>query len=240
MKPPANAPIRAAVVCLALLSLSCARLNYRADHKAAVASAEIQEHRGDIFFDEATARVELIEALDTEGFHFDPASTKLVAAPGSGNVVLQRVQISFPTMENFARLFWFGDYRPEQRWRKGLCYWQVPIMWLTLGVWHIVPIYYPCVPGFWHTGAMREIAGKRKRNEILADALRAEACRLGGDAVVGAKVQNTGATGWVVQREGHGRCEIEQEDGNRRPRYRARWVDATSTAPVAAGAREDW
>ncbi len=45
-------------------------------------------------------------------------------------------------------VFWTFDY--EETWRKALCYPQVPLKLLTLSMWNIVPLQYPCfasVPG---------------------------------------------------------------------------------------------
>ena len=42
--------------------------------------------------------------------------------------------------------FWFGDY--DAGWRKGYCYPQVPLTWVTLGIWGtLVPLSYPCWSG---------------------------------------------------------------------------------------------
>lgn len=36
----------------------------------------------------------------------------------------------------------FLEYRDE--WRRALCYWQVPLEWITLGFWSLVPTSYAC------------------------------------------------------------------------------------------------
>ncbi|MEM9692304.1 MAG: hypothetical protein AAGA56_07155 [Myxococcota bacterium] len=43
------------------------------------------------------------------------------------------------------RFYWlvgFPEY--DDGWRKGLCYWQAPLHWLTLGLWMLVPTDYAC------------------------------------------------------------------------------------------------
>jgi len=67
-------------------------------------------------------------------------------------------------------MLWFADY--EDGWRKGLCYWQVPLTWVTLTLWNVVPTSYPC-----HTDA------RRSKIEIIRDLKRA-ADGAGADAVV--------------------------------------------------------
>ena len=40
---------------------------------------------------------------------------------------------------------WFYPYPEDESWRKGLCYWQVPLTWITLGFYAwIAPWQYPC------------------------------------------------------------------------------------------------
>jgi hypothetical protein len=61
---------------------------------------------------------------------------------GYPHVVLGKFTLS----PSFASTFWFADYDPT--WRKGYCYWQVPLTWVTLGLWQaLVPISYPCAGG---------------------------------------------------------------------------------------------
>lgn len=36
----------------------------------------------------------------------------------------------------------FPDYKDG--WRKPLCYWQAPLTWVTLGIWMLIPLNYPC------------------------------------------------------------------------------------------------
>ncbi len=31
--------------------------------------------------------------------------------------------------------FWFYDYAEDESWKKTYCYWQVPLNWVTLGIW---------------------------------------------------------------------------------------------------------
>jgi hypothetical protein len=51
------------------------------------------------------------------------------------------------TIERHAT-FWFTAqfFAYEDTWRRGLCWWQVPLQWVTLGFWSVVPTSYPCHP----------------------------------------------------------------------------------------------
>lgn len=70
----------------------------------------------------------------------------------------------------FYFMAWFHDY--EDGWRKGLCYWQVPLEWLTLGIWTAVPTAYPCFP-----------TPAREKLKLQADA-KALAEAAGADTVI--------------------------------------------------------
>lgn len=179
---------------------SCATLNYEATHRESQTSMQGDTYPGDIYFDERLEEVALYTSVPSDGeFIYDEEAGTLMATPESGHQVLERVQLQFPTMENPLKLIGFIKYRPEQRWRKGLCYWQVPLFWITLGAWAIVPLNYPCHSAIWHTGSLREVAGEDTRKLILEDALKAEALRLQGNAVVLAFIADQGATGWIVR-----------------------------------------
>lgn len=64
----------------------------------------------------------------------------------------------------------FPDYK--QSWRKYVCYWQEPLVWVTLAVWYLVPTYYPC-----YTTSMRP------KEEIIAEVKRLTGIA-GGDLAV--------------------------------------------------------
>ena len=85
---------------------------------------------------------------------------------------------------------WFYDY--EDTWRKGVCYWQAPLEWLTLGFWSLVPTSYVCHPS----------SGYRTKVEVVEDVKRAAAAA-GADLVImnflGAKDDDAmGATGLLI------------------------------------------
>ena len=184
--------------------LGCATLNYSATHVKPVVPGQPLARPGkevldgDIPFDARLDPIKIFTSDDVPGFHYDKESSQLEAAPGSGNRVLGRVKLEFPAMENPALSFWFRSYRPEQSWRRSYCYPQVPLLWITLGLWAIVPLNYVCPPAPWHTGSLRELAGHEERKRLLYDALRAEAVRKGGNAVVNAYITHTNANGWIV------------------------------------------
>jgi len=56
--------------------------------------------------------------------------------------------VLFPTFYFTAGFF---DY--EAAWRRGLCWWQVPLEWVTLGFWTAVPTSYPCHPTIFRSKA---------------------------------------------------------------------------------------
>lgn len=87
--------------------------------------------------------------------------------------------------------FGFADY--EQPWRKPFCYWQAPLTWLTLGLWALVPLNYPC-----------GVNSFRSKEEVLA-ATRNLVHELGGHVFVGdylnaSEDEAMGIIGFVVRR----------------------------------------
>jgi len=71
---------------------------------------------------------------------------------------------------------WIYDYKPEERWRVGYCAWQVPLTWVTLGLWAWVsPLHYPC------KAPMGD--DEERKQEIVATLQRATKA-LGGNMVV--------------------------------------------------------
>jgi hypothetical protein len=87
--------------------------------------------------------------------------------------------------------FGFPDY--EQGWRKGYCYWQAPLTWVTLGIWALIPVNYPCGVSYWRT-----------KQEVLT-ATKNLVDELGGHVFVGDYINETrdeasGITGFVIRK----------------------------------------
>lgn len=84
----------------------------------------------------------------------------------------------------------FPDYKDG--WRKPLCYWQAPLTWVTLGIWMLIPLNYPCgVPTY---------LPKEKVLDVTRNLVRA----LGGSFFVGSYLfenedEAGGLDGFVVR-----------------------------------------
>jgi hypothetical protein len=87
----------------------------------------------------------------------------------------------------------FTDYK--EGWRKGLCYWQVPLGYATLFVWTFVfPASYPCMA----TGVMTKVELLRYIRQLAKSA--------GGDTVIFSYTsahndKATGAVGFVIRKD---------------------------------------
>ena len=71
---------------------------------------------------------------------------------------------------------WFYSYKEDERWRKGLCAWQVPLSWVTLTMWsYLSPSYYPCrvVPG-----------SEEERRADIVETMQRATKALGGNLVI--------------------------------------------------------
>jgi hypothetical protein len=76
---------------------------------------------------------------------------------------------------------WFYPYKEGERWRTALCAWQVPLSWVTLDLWQLLPTYLPCRVG---TGTADE-----RRAEMVRAMQRATKA-LGGDLLVVARFED--------------------------------------------------
>lgn len=71
---------------------------------------------------------------------------------------------------------WVYDYKPEERWRLGYCAWQVPLTWVTLGLWAWVsPLHYPC---------KAPLGDDEERKQEIISTLQRATKALGGNMVV--------------------------------------------------------
>jgi hypothetical protein len=89
-----------------------------------------------------------------------------------------------------ASFLWFSDF--EEGWRKGMCYWQVPLVWVTLTIWIVVPTYYPCFA----TPVRTKIAVTRDA-KALAAAADADTVLMG--FIGGSQDETFGAAGLLVR-----------------------------------------
>jgi len=111
-------------------------------------------------FEEATSDDEPVDAsvrvlVDTVPEGLTYADGQLSVDEGYAHEVVAHFEmttdggfLNFPT-------FWFTasffDY--EATWRRGLCWWQVPLEWVSLGFWSVVPTSYPCHPTIFRSKA---------------------------------------------------------------------------------------
>ncbi|HCF56663.1 MAG TPA: hypothetical protein DFS52_01535 [Myxococcales bacterium] len=84
-------------------------------------------------------------------------------------------------------VFQFYPYAEDESWRKAYCYWQVPLTWLTLGVWSFMsPLHYPC-----KVIAPNSPAAIETRKERIIATLRRTTKAMGGNLVVVTKLGGT-------------------------------------------------
>lgn len=122
--------------------------------------------------------VRVVVGSPPDGLELADNGFKLIVKDGyqSAYQVLGTVHVAYlRDLENaiVRNLFWTWNY--EQSWRKVLCYPQVPLKILTLGIWYIVPTEYPClavVP-----------SNEHDREADLVTALRRGAKVMGGNLV---------------------------------------------------------
>lgn len=158
---------------------------YKNTSKAAEAAAGMEEHSAD------EVKV-LVESLP-EGMTLKDGQ---IVFDQERYDMLGKVSATYkdPSMVNMG--LWFYGYKESEKWRTGLCSWQVPLSWVTMTMWAwLVPTYYPC-----RVGAGNE----EERRADIVETLQRATKALGGNLVVVAGfggidfVTVNGRTGAVV------------------------------------------
>jgi hypothetical protein len=193
--------VRLNISIVLIFLVSCATPNYRAVHDKPATKDESPEEEsieslgiydGDIPF---TSRIEKIRL-----FYYDkeddddhagnlPAGIKIRKGRvrikrGSGHKLISKLMVSIPTYTakwDESPVISFYPYRPEESWRRYYCHPQTVMSWLTLGIWNIVPLMYPCKTPI----VNQYFDDMNLRRDILKKALKAEALRKKGNAVIG-------------------------------------------------------
>jgi len=81
------------------------------------------------------------------------------------------------------RKFRYIQFFPyDKTWRKYLCYPQVPLTWITIGFWSVVPIYWPCITSETAGGESLEDIKARKKHQTRA--LKKLAIAMGADTLL--------------------------------------------------------
>lgn len=87
-------------------------------------------------------------------------------------------QMNFPGMLGGNE--WFYDYDESQAWRKGFCYWQVPLSWITVGMWaYLSPLSHPCK--VYEGSSISAVDGRKER---MIDMMKRATKVVGGDFLV--------------------------------------------------------
>ncbi|WP_207767162.1 hypothetical protein [Leptospira adleri] len=79
-----------------------------------------------------------------------------------------------------SHIFWFYDYVEEESWKRPYCYAQVPINWITLGIWAYTPLYYPCIV----REPKDEVQAENNRKIRITNSLKKITKVAGGDTVL--------------------------------------------------------
>ncbi|MCH2108519.1 MAG: med21 domain-containing protein [Polyangiaceae bacterium] len=124
-----------------------------------------QEFQAQVKDDTIRKDRQIIVLIDTLPSGFNLSDGVVGVDDGWDHEVLGKFSIS-----NFDTHLRFSNYKDG--WRKGLCYPQVPLQWLTLTLWTLVPTDYPCHPLI-----------SAKKTSVIQD-VRALVHAAGGDAAI--------------------------------------------------------
>jgi hypothetical protein len=77
--------------------------------------------------------------------------------------------------------WWFYKYAEDESWRNGYCNAQVPLNWLTIGLWGMfVPAYYPC----YVSGGGDSVDAIHERELRIVNTLKKAAKAAGGNILI--------------------------------------------------------
>jgi hypothetical protein len=157
----------------------------------------------------AAKEIQVFVGTFPEGITYE--NGKLITAPDSQYDILAKV---YTNIDSVNYPLWFSSYPEDEAWRNGYCNCQVPLTWLTLGIWTFVsPFSYPCF-GI-DTNNTADISARKMR---VMNTLKKAAKAAGGEILVvtslgqittinaqtGAKMGTldmTGAEGYALKRK---------------------------------------
>jgi len=127
--------------------------------------------------DREVARMETYDKSLPEGTHV--VEGELVVDPDRYEVVARIA--AKPNHPGLAALgLWPYPYVEGERWRTWYCTPQIPLSWLTLGMWALLsPLHYPCVPA-----SGEKASDVANRAHQLSLAMKKAARAAGGDFLV--------------------------------------------------------
>jgi hypothetical protein len=161
-----------------LLSVGCASQSYnaRVDYVGAYRDAEAVNDAAESLKSEEVRHIPVLLNQLPEGVSF--SGEQIQVAPDSPWTLIAEAT----AMPNGGRNYWlmgFYDYNEDESWRKGLCYWQVPLHWLTIGLWYIVPTDYAC-----NVFESNSVSSANERKRRVISTLQRAASASGADLVV--------------------------------------------------------
>jgi hypothetical protein len=193
---------------LQLLS-GCASMNYEAHHEKINSNPEsmdtTQVFDGDIPFSKSRRILLFNESKLPKGITLKQ-DQDIKISPSSEYILVDKIYLKVPFLSNpyiHNGTIWFYSYRPEEGWRKPFCHVQVPLHWVTLGLWSLVPLSWPCHVSMLNIYLSDSSDTKRDRHYLLLQGLKAEALRLKGDAVISSFVtpESKSATGYILRKK---------------------------------------
>lgn len=114
--------------------------------------------------------------------------------------LLGKVSADFADPAGINLGLWFYGYRRGDKWRHGLCDWQVPLSWMTLTMWsYLSPTYHAC---------RVNIGTEEQRRDSIVEALQRATKALGGDLVI---VSGFGGRDFVTVDSKNERVVVEKD-----------------------------
>ncbi len=139
---------------------------------------------------EAVEGVRILEGTIPEGITLSDNGNMITIEEGYRDryetLGAAEAQIVWPDGYFFQNVYWTtADY--QESWRFALCWPQAPLKLLSMGIWNLVPISWPC----WMVGEQRN---ENERRKILMDGLAKAVKVMGGNLLLITGYGNTVTT----------------------------------------------
>jgi len=195
-----------------VFAVGCATPNYRSldyttsKDRSTINRVSHDEHSGNIEFTDEVRAIKVYtksppEGLDVKSGSVDP-TLELSGSAKSRYEIVSFFELTFPYITDFIMNnaeWWFYDYRPEENWKRYYCYPQTVLSWITLTLWNIVPLKYPCNVSRFHLYTPNSFGLDKTRREVLLNGAKAEVHRKGGAFAVLSVLSDKMAAGWVIR-----------------------------------------
>ena len=179
--------LMAALSLLALFLMSaCAHNNYTSRIEILGKyqdTSKLEEKANDMKWADAS-KINVYVGTFPEGITLENGA--ITVSPDSNFELIGKVY----TAEDVPSPIWFSTHPEDEGWKNAYCNAQVPLTWVTVMMWWVVPVHYPCWPA--ETNSPSRISDRKMR---IINTLKKATKAAGGDTLI---ITELGSTQFVA------------------------------------------